>query len=333
VTIASSILADPGAIRALTTDIFEPPAPHAARIAELLAASFGAASAGIIHYGSHAQRSGAGPKSAYDFFVIVSDYESAYTSLAASRGMHRKPATAARLNRILPPNVLAISLNETTPPALAKCAVLSLADLDDATSARADDHFTQGRLFQHVQLAWTRDPAARDAILAALASCRARTSEWGRPFLPGAFDAVGYIRALLARSFAAEIRPEADDRLDTLTGAQRESLAPVYDQLLQRLESLNIVKKEGSVYHLVSPVTNAERRRWTRYFAHSKRRATLRWGKYVLLYDDWLEYIVQKVSRRSGMTVELTSRERRWPLIFLWPRVLRYLRSRPQRRR
>ena len=332
-TIAHSILADPGALRALTADVHEPPPPHATRIAELLAASFGEATAGVIHYGSHAQGSGARPESAYDFFVIVRDYVSAYGALAASRGLHRKPATAARLNRILPPNVLAIRLNETTPPALAKCAVLSLADLEHATSARADDHFTQGRLFQHVQLAWTRDPAARSAILAALARCRARTSDWGRPFLPDVFNAVGYIRALLARSFAAEIRPEAEDRLDTLTGAQRESLAPVYDELLQRLEALNIVSKEGAVYRLISPVTKGERRRWERYFRRSKRRATLRWGKYVLLYDDWLEYIVQKVSRRSGVTMELTSRERRWPLIFLWPRVVRYLRSRPQRRR
>jgi hypothetical protein len=333
VTIAASILADADAVRVLTADVHEPPAPHAARIAQLLAASFGDGAAGIIHYGSHAQRSGAGPKSAYDFFVIVGEYESAYAALAASRGLSRSPRTAARLNRILPPNILAIRLNELTPPALAKCAVLSLADLAHATSARADDHFTQGRLFQHVQLAWTRDPVSRDAILAALADARARTSEWGRPFLPGAFDAVGYIRALLARSFAAEIRPEADDRIDTLTGAQRGSLAPVYDELLQRLEARKIVAQEGPVHHLVAAVPAGERRRWERYFRRSKRRATLRWGKYVLLYDDWLEYIVQKVSRRSGMTVELTSRERRWPLIFLWPRVLRYLRSRPQRRR
>ena len=79
--------------------------------------------------------------------------------------------------------------------------------------------------------------------------------------------------------------------------------------------------------------TERERRRWERYFRRSKRRATLRWGKYVLLYDDWLEYVVRKVERRSGVAVELTPRERRWPLIFLWPRVLRYLRTRPQRRR
>jgi hypothetical protein len=68
------------------------------------------------------------------------------------------------------------------------------------------------------------------------------------------------------------------------------------------------------------------------YFRKSKLRATLRWVKYVALYEDWLEYVVQKVARRSGMAVTLSARERRWPLIFLWPKAIRFLRMRPQRR-
>jgi hypothetical protein len=52
---------------------------------------------------------------------------------------------------------------------------------------------------------------------------------------------------------------------------------------------------------------------------------------YVALYDDWLDYVVHKVARRSGVAIELSPRERRWPLIFLWPKAIRFLRSRPQR--
>jgi hypothetical protein len=333
VTLADSLLAEPGATASFTADVVETPDPAAAQLSQALAASFGPAGAAIIHYGSHAQRSGAKAESAFDFFVIVSDYDAAYAALAASRGIKLKPATAARLNRLLAPNVIAIRFPEMTPPALAKCAVLSQDDLALATSAQAPDHFTQGRLFQHVQLAWTATPAQRHTVLAALAACRARTCDWGLPFLPAGFDRSGFIRALLARSFEAEIRPETADRIETLTGAQRDSLAPVYDELLQRLEHRNIIEKVGPVYRLAAPVPARERRHWERYFRRSKRRATMRWGKYVLLYDDWLDYVVQKVARRSGTTVELTSRERRWPLIFLWPRVFRYLRTRPQRRR
>lgn len=316
----------------LAADALEAPQPPAQRIAAAVAAAFGPACAAVLHYGSHAQRSDARPESAYDYFVIVDAYEPAYQALAASRGLTRSPGLAARLNAILPPNVISIAIPELAPPALAKCAVLSQADLALAVSERARDHFTQGRLFQHVQLAFARDDASRDAVLAALATCRERTFAWGRPYLPAEFDADAYVRALLATSYAAEIRPEGEDRIDALTGAQRNALAPVYAALLQRLEARKLVARTGPVHRLAEPVTARERAHWDRYFRRSKRRATLRWMKYVLLYDDWLDYIVQKVERRSATTIELSERERRWPIIFLWPRVMRYLRSRPQRR-
>jgi hypothetical protein len=66
--------------------------------------------------------------------------------------------------------------------------------------------------------------------------------------------------------------------------------------------------------------------RLSAYFAWSKVRATVRWAKYVVTFDDWLEFILAKARRHSGQEIELTPRERRLPLVFLWPRVLRYFR-------
>jgi hypothetical protein len=60
-------------------------------------------------------------------------------------------------------------------------------------------------------------------------------------------------------------------------------------------------------------------------------RATARWGKHVLSFEGWLDYIVRKVSRHSGQAIELTPRERRWPLVFLWGRALRYLRQKDRK--
>ena len=37
--------------------------------------------------------------------------------------------------------------------------------------------------------------------------------------------------------------------------------------------------------------------------------------------------LLKKVERRGGLAVEVTDRERRWPLLFLWPKVFRVLRS------
>jgi hypothetical protein len=82
------------------------------------------------------------------------------------------------------------------------------------------------------------------------------------------------------------------------------------------------------VYRDARPPDARAARRQAAYFRQSKRRATARWAKYVALYDDWLDYIVQKVARRTGQTVTLTARERRWPLLFLWPKAIRFLRAR-----
>ena len=78
-------------------------------------------------------------------------------------------------------------------------------------------------------------------------------------------------------------------------------------------------------YALARPVGFAERWRLTAYFRLSLVRATLRWFKYVLTFDDWLDYLLRKVRRHTGQDIELTSRERRHPLLFLWPKVVRYL--------
>jgi hypothetical protein len=321
------------ALRAdLAAGLDNAPGPDATALAAMLARSFGDGTVAIIHYGSHAQLSDARRESAFDFFVIVDRYRDAYESLARTVGTSYSPRTAAALNRILPPNVIAVTDSSHEPPLAAKCAVLSLGDLRRECSPRARDHFVRGRLFQYVQLAWTRDSEARTTVTDDIIDSRIGSFTWGVASLPPAFDAEQYFRVLLERSFSGEIRPEQGGRIDALLGAQRDVVIRVYDALLQQLARERILRPEGKVYHLEKPATAMQAMRVGWYFRESKVRATARWMKYVVLYDDWLDYVVRKIARRSGVTVELTARERRWPLIFLWPKAIQYLRSRPQRR-
>jgi hypothetical protein len=332
VSLIPRLLADPALRTALATGLDGPPSPRAAQLAAYLAHAFGESTVAIIHYGSHAQRSDAQPESAHDFFIVVDRYVEAYRSVAAAVGASYRPRTAAMLNHILPPNVIAITDSEATPPLQAKCAVLSLREFRRACSARAKDHFVQGRLFQQVQLVWTRDPENRAAVIDALLEARARTFDWGRAYLPPQFDAESYCRVLLETSFAAEIRPEGQERIAALLAAQRDTIVPIYAKLLQWLVDKRILASHGKVYTDPYAPGPWAKFRAAMYFRRSKLRATLRWLKYVALYDDWLDYILHKVARRSGVSVELTARERRWPFIFLWPKAIRFLRSRPQRR-
>jgi hypothetical protein len=327
-------LADPTLTAALASGLDLPPGPETSLIADHLARVFGRAAVALIHYGSHGRPDDAHPESAQDFFVIVERYGEAYRSFKQADPRTRLPArTAALLNRILPPNVIAVRVPIEGVDRQAKCAVLSLRDLVRGCSRRAPDHFTRGRLFQDVRLLWSRDAAARAEVVEALISARFGTFDWVRPYLPARFDAETYCHVALATSYASEIRPEGTGRAAALVAAQRDFLVPAYSALLRKLAADRVLSPEGDVYRDLRPPGVLRKYLSRLYFSRSRVRSTLRWLKYVALYEGWLDYVLRKVERRSGVTIHLTSWERRWPLIFLWPRALRFLLGRPQRRR
>ena len=324
--IADSVLRD-----ALATGLNARPSPRSARLAAYLARAFGSSTVALVHYGSHAYQSDARAESALDFFVIVDDYREAYRSLAATAGTRYTPGVATTLNRVLPPNVIAVTDSTAAPPLRAKIAVFSLAAFRRACSSKAADHFVRGRLFQAVQLAWTRDAESAGVMIDAIVEARASSFDWGRTALPRSFDAETYCRSLLSASFASEIRPEKKERITALIEAQRGTIVPMYRALLEWLFETGALARNGETFSDPNPIQFWDRIGSASYFRRTKVRATLRWVKYIALYDDWLDYLVLKIARRSGISIELSPWERRWPLIFLWPKAIRFLRSRPQR--
>jgi hypothetical protein len=308
----------------------DPVGPEAERLINYIAEAFGPSTAAVIHYGSRAQGSGSRPESAYDFFVILDDYGDGFRSFASRVQPRFSARSAILLSRILPPSVVAVTTSspDQSEREMAKCAVLSMRDLAIACSADPPDHFTKGRLFQQIQLAWARDDASRARVEDAIIAARLATFEWGRHYMPSSFDAEVYCRTLLTTSYAGEVRPETSVRIDELFAAQSATMLYMYRALLANLEERGILRRVGERYEQTQPPSRLERARMRLYFRRSKTRATLRWGKHVWLYDDWLEYVRHKVARRSGVMIELTPRERRWPFVFLWPKVFQYLRSR-----
>jgi hypothetical protein len=194
------------------------------------------------------------------------------------------------------------------------------------TSGRRRDHFCLGRLFQPAELLYARDPEAAAVLHEGLERALEETYRWGRPWLPPVFDAASYGRVLLEVSLAREIRPEPAGRAAALFAAQRAEMEPVYERLLADLEAAGELRKVPGGRALVQPVGAAERLGLRLYFAWSLVRATLRWAKHVVTFEGWLDYIVRKARRHGGGEIELSSRERRLPLVFLWPRLIRYLR-------
>src|SRR5262249_49839373 len=212
----------------------------------------------------------------------------------------------------------------------AKASMMTLAAFLRETGPRRRDHFSIGRLFQPSQILYAADPEVRDQLLRALASAHRATFAWGRPWLPGACDAELYGRTLLAVSLSHEIRPEPEGRAEALWSAQRDEQQPVFAALLAELHAAGELRPADGPpgrYAIVRSVSVLERFRLRVYFARSLVRATLRWLKHVLTFEGWLDYILLKVRRHAGQEIVLTERERKYPLLLLWPRLIRYLRG------
>jgi hypothetical protein len=306
------------------------PAPEAARLAARVAEAGRGAVRSVLFFGS--RHTGAAARDrfgAFDLFVVVVDYRAFYSGLKAAGQLRRSVGLVAWLNTWLAPNQVAF---RAEPDAVGKLSVVSEPTFLRETGPLRRDHFCAGRLFQPAQCVWAADAAAGELALEGVAQAHAITLAWAGPWLPERFDAARYTRRLLELSLAREIRPEPSGRAETLWSAQRDYLLAVYARLLEGwADDGELAPLGDGFYRLARAPTGEVRRRLDAFFRRSKARATARWFKYVLTFDDWLDYIRRKAERHTGQPIVLAPRERRWPLLFLWPRFFRYLRDKDRR--
>lgn len=303
--------------------------PAEALAGRLIAASGGSVRA-VVLYGSRLLGARPGRDSAFDFVVLVDDYRAFYGALASSGELHRPIWLMTALARVLPPNTIAFA-PDTGHGGIAKCLIVSTAHFEHALGPRPLDHFLLGRLVQRVHTVWARSVGDADWVAGQLAAARAGVLAWMLPYLHEPVDAAGLGRLLLEVCYRGEFRPEAEDRAHRIFEAQADHFHDAFASVLERGAASGVLVREGDRYRPTTPASSPERRRWRLYFRRSKTRATLRWFKHMVTFANWLPYVVQKVERHTGRTIELTRLERKLPLIFLWPRAIHVLLTRPRR--
>jgi hypothetical protein len=321
--------------RAVTEQALSPSRePSLDAAVERLAAATGPSLAGLVFFGS--RRTGAARKdawSAHDAFVVVEDYRAFYEGLSRAGLTGKSPGMMALVSRWLPPTQYSLRFDDLGIHV--KAAVLRADTWRRETSRRRRDHFCIGRLFQPTRLLYARDSGARQAILDGLVGAYRETWVWSRPWLPERFDAEAYGRSALRTSMRWEVRPEPAGRADVLWEAQRALQLPVLELLLEELAErgeIVLVPAAASEWANARPVGLRERVSLELYFRRSIVRSTSRWLKHTVTFEGWLDYILRKANRHTGEPIELTARERRWPWIFLWGRLFRYLRTKNSKR-
>ncbi len=305
--------------------VADSPPPQVRDALELLREACGSNLSAVIFFGSQLVGTSPSAESAADLIVVVRDYMLFYRALGERLPAARHLGIITALNRVLPPNIINLS-DPGGMRAGAKCFIVDERDFRHAMSRAARDYFFRGRLSQRVEIVHARNARTREQVEEYLAMARRLTLDWVPLYLDGPFTVEEYCLKMLEVSYAGEIRPESPERVREVYEAQREFFRLVYGRILDDAAAAGLLVRAGDRYALAQPPSNERRRHWRMFWVRSKARATARWFKYMLTFDDWLDYIAHKVERRTGMRVELTPSERRFPLLLLWPKVFRVLR-------
>ena len=284
----------------------------------------------VLLFGSRLVQATPDRFSAYDLVLIVESYRKFYEALDRAGLSRRSPRIQAALNHVLAPNIIAFAPDGWSGGPVAKIMVLEPSAMERAIARRSPDHFVKGRLVQRVAVLHARDGNAGRWIEGLLGGARRDVLRWVGPYLEGSFTPADAALRMLQVSYRGEVRPEARDRVLDVFECQRAYLTAELASALAEAERAGQVAREGERYRVVRAAAGRTHARL--YFARSKVRATARWLKHVVTFDNWLDYIARKVERRTGTRVEITDWERRLPYLLLWPKVFRVLRTRPQRR-
>lgn len=263
---------------------------------------------GLVFYGSRLNRT-AGPRSDWDFFVIVEDYRRAH----ASR-LH------ALLNRFLPPSIYRREVRlPDGSAALCKLSVLSLADLVRYTSPTAPDSYVFGRLSKRVALVHARDAAAWAAIVAALARSVVACTTWALMEKADYASPEDFARAAVSFSYRCEERVEGPARATALFEADASHFSTTYAAALRDAQREGRARLDPVTRRVIGVQADARSAgrgsEVSRFVRRSRRRARLRWLKNVLTFEDWEDYMLAKIERHQGVRIALTQRERRHPII------------------
>ena len=278
----------------IAAELALPVDPRVSAMAGAIAAKHGGASRAVLFYGSCLRQQELDGLM-LDFYLIVSDYRSAY---------EKKWLSSA--NRLIPPNVFYFEHDGLA----SKYAVLSEADFARFCGGSAPDLSVMARFSQPSRLVWVMDYAARLRIEAAVAEAPVALAAITRPMLRDGQerDPLNLWRRAFELTYGTELRAERKER----PGSIVERDASFYRKLTAALPA--------------SSTPSDGERAWRRYRRRGKSAQVMRLAKASFTFAGGADYIAWKINRHAGTDIQLKPWQRRWPLlaaISLLPRLLR----------
>ena len=272
-------------------ELLTPVDPKVAAMASAIAAKHAPASRAVLFYGS-CLRQKQFEGLMLDFYLIVSDYRSAYGK-----------SWLATANRLIPPNVFYFEHDGL----VAKYAVLSEADFYRLNGPETRNVSVWARFAQPSRLVWAADDEAGSNTIAAITRAAPTLLAAAQP--SDGEQPLDWWRRAFALTYSAELRAERQGRGTSVVDTDRE-----------RYERFS-----GPAIAAI-PALMARPSSWARRRVEGKALSVIRLAKASFTFAGGVDYIAWKINRHAGTDIQIKPWQRRWPLlaaISLLPRLLR----------
>lgn len=282
-----------------------PPAIQA--LVKHLCQQYGTTLQGILFYGS-CLRTKTDQDGLVDLYVLVDNNRATAPNVML-----------AALNKVLPPNVYYLEIPFEDRMVRAKYAVLTLSDFQKGTSSAWFHSYLWGRFAQPTGILYSSTEQITHQIQEALAQAVLTFMKRVRPQVPEIFKAREFWQIGLSLSYQAELRAESPDRVKQLIDNNPDYYEQVTEAAWSELSHDMTVDKTSSPpnYHH----TMSSSARWVNWWIWRVRQllgkglSIGRLMKGVFTFHGGLDYIVWKIERHSGVTVEITPTQRKHPIL------------------
>jgi hypothetical protein len=218
-------------------------------------------------------------------------------------GVHRSRSSRI-LNALLPPNVYYLEIPFEGRRIAAKYAIVTLCQFETLVDARTLQAYFWARFAQPTIVLWARDDAIRQKVQAALGRAVMTMVAETRGLMSGEWRPAALWSRAFSETYRTELRAERVDQPHRLY----EAFAERYDRVT------GIVLSEPMEASAAIEARRAARR-WRRRRVLGKALSVLRLVKASFTFEDGAVYLVRKIRRHSGVEIELTSWQRRHPVL------------------
>jgi len=273
---------------------------------------YGAGLLAVLIYGSYLRGK---RDTLLDFYVLLNSYGS------------MPKAWHGWLAKALPPNVYQIQHGAPPDEIRAKYALLTMDRFEYAV--RSDFHsYFWGRFAQPCGILWCRDEATKHRLIGAAGMAAATFTRRVVPTLPDSFSAKDVWTRGLSLSYQCEFRSEPSGHAEKLFSFWPDYYTSITTALAGQGLGFEKAEQDGTFINTTSDNTRrCSKASWRFRRVQGKVLSFLRLFKAAVTFTGGLDYLLWKIKRHSGVYIEPTSLQRKYPLIFVWPLLWRLYRQ------